>query len=267
MRHHVKRPLFGCRISTLSMDDLLAEIARAPATDGVRLLVTLNLDHLVHLRRNEQFRAAYSRSWTATIDSAPLIAYAHARRSGVPARITGADLAPALLRALPLTRRPFFVTSTTAVGDSLLKLCQARGFPRESVSYASPPFGFESSPHDSAELLSAIRRHGTTDLVFGVGSPKTEIWIDGHRDRLGNLYAYGFGQGLDFMAGAVRRAPLPMRRLGLEWIWRLVQEPGRRWRRSLIDAWLLFPSIAEDLAGRAPHGKASLTEPTSTQSG
>src|SRR5207253_2390767 len=148
-----------------------------------------------------------------------------------------------------------------------LRLCEARGFSREFVAFASPPFGFESNPRESSELLAAIQSHATTDLVFGVGSPKTEIWIDDHRDRLGSLYAYGFGQGLDFMAGAVRRAPLPLRRLGLEWVWRLAQEPSRRWRRSLIDAWLLFPSIAEDLAGRAPHGKPSLTEPTSAQSG
>ena len=260
MRNPRSNRFFGCHISTLTRDELVKEIVDAPATDGVRMIVTLNVDHLVNLRTNKAFRLAYARAWTATIDSAPIIAYARARHLGVPARITGADLVPVLTKALPPTRRPFFVTSTAIVGDKIVEILTSNGFPEDSVAYSSPPFGFESNSQHSDDLLLAIKHHSTTDLIFGLGSPKTELWIDSHRDQLGNLYAYGFGQGLDFLAGEARRAPIMMRRLGLEWVWRLLQEPGRRWRRSLIDAWALFPSIAEDLAGRTPHGKHSLTE-------
>jgi N-acetylglucosaminyldiphosphoundecaprenol N-acetyl-beta-D-mannosaminyltransferase len=252
--------LFGARISDLTQDQLISMIVERPASAGVRLVATMNLDHVVRLRRDPAFRVAYSHAWAVTVDGAPVFAYARARGLRVPERITGADLVIDLAHALPLIRRLFFVVSTPAIGEQLVEIFRARGFPRDAVAFASPNFGFERDQGQSARLLSTIREHRTTDLIFGLGAPKSEIWIDRHRDRLGDLYAYGFGAGLDFLAGATRRAPLLVRRLGLEWIWRLGTDPARLWRRYLVDSWAVLPAIREDLAGRAPHGKARLED-------
>jgi N-acetylglucosaminyldiphosphoundecaprenol N-acetyl-beta-D-mannosaminyltransferase len=243
--------LFGFGITKLRQDDLISQIVSAPASGGVRLLVTMNLDHVVRLRRDAAFREAYSRAWMVTIDGAPVFAYARAK--GLKAsRITGADLVVDLARALPTSRRLFFVVSTPAIGEKLLEMFRARGFESDAVAFVSPPFGFERDEGESAALLSAIRDHRTTDLVFGLGAPKSEVWIDHHRERLGDLYAFGFGAGLDFLAGATRRAPVLVRRLGMEWAWRLSQDPVRLWRRYLVDSWSAIPAIVEDLSGRTP---------------
>jgi N-acetylglucosaminyldiphosphoundecaprenol N-acetyl-beta-D-mannosaminyltransferase len=252
--------LFGARISNLTQDQLVANIIDTPPSCGVRLLVTLNLDHVVRLRRDKAFREAYSRAWAVTIDGAPVFAYARARRLPVPERVTGADLVVDLARGLPTSRRLFFVVSTPVIGAKLVELFRARGFPSGSLAFVSPEFGFERDEGQSARLLSAIRGHRTTDLIFGLGAPKSEVWIDRHRDRLGELYAYGFGAGLDFLVGATPRAPVLVRRLGLEWVWRLGSDPARLWRRYLVDSWAALPAIREDLAGRAPHGKARLED-------
>ena len=249
--------LFGVQISKLDQDQLISSIVDAPASGGVRLLVTMNLDHVVRLRRDGAFREAYSRAWVVTIDGAPVFAYARAKGLTV-SRITGADLVVDLARTLPTSRRLFFVVSAPAIGEKLVDTFLARGFQREAVDFASPDFGFEKDEGQSARLLSAIRQHRTTDLVFGLGAPKSEVWIDRHRDRLGDLYAYGFGAGLDFLAGATRRAPVLVRRLGMEWAWRLGTDPVRLWRRYLVDSWAAIPAIAEDLSGRTPRLAARL---------
>ncbi len=252
--------LFGAKISPLTQDQLISTLVETPPSGGVRLLVTMNLDHVVRLRRDQAFRGAYSRAWAVTIDGAPVFAYARARGLGVPERVTGADLVVELARALPTSRRLFFVVSAPATGEKLVEIFRARGFPPEALAFESPDFGFERDEPRSARLLSAIRAHRTTDLVFGLGAPKSEVWIDRHRDGLGDLYAYGFGAGLDFLAGAASRAPRLVRRLGLEWAWRLGQDPARLWRRYLVDSWTILPVIVQDLAGRAAHGKARLED-------
>ncbi len=252
--------LFGRGISTLTLKELASEIVRAPSTNGVRLVATMNLDHVVNLRRNGAFRLAYAGAWAVTIDGAPVFAYARLRGVHAPGRITGVDLFAELARSWSLDRRPFFVTSTAEAGEKLIESFVARGFPKEAMAFESPAFGFEKDQAKSTTLCSAIRAHRTTDLVFGVGSPKSEIWIDTHRDQLGDLYAYGFGAGLDFLIGHATRAPTAMRRLGLEWLWRLALEPTRLWRRYLVDSWAALPSVAADLAGRAPHGKPCLED-------
>jgi N-acetylglucosaminyldiphosphoundecaprenol N-acetyl-beta-D-mannosaminyltransferase len=252
--------LFGAHVCKLSQDQLIAAIVDAPASGGVRLLVTMNLDHVVRLRRDRAFRHAYSRAWAVTVDGAPVFVYARLKGVNPPRRITGADLVVDLARALPIGRRLFFVVSTAAIGERLVEIFRARGFPPDSLVFASPPFGFEHDQAQSAELLAAIRAHRTTDLIFGLGAPKSEVWIDRHRGELGDLYAYGFGAGLDFLAGATRRAPVSVQRLGLEWAWRLSQDPARLWRRYLVDSWAALPAIGQDLAGRAPHGGARLED-------
>jgi N-acetylglucosaminyldiphosphoundecaprenol N-acetyl-beta-D-mannosaminyltransferase len=255
-----RRPLFGAHICSLTRKDLVSAIVREPATDGVRLVVTMNLDHVVRLRSIPAFRRAYAGAWAATIDGAPVFLYARARGAGAPERITGPDLLADLIQSWPRDRRPFFMAASHETGQRLIEHCVARGFPRDSLAYQCPPFGFESDITQSETLCREIRAHGTTDLVAGVGSPKSEVWIDVHRNQLGVLYAYALGASLEFLTGRAARAPKILRAIGLEWTWRLGREPGRLWRRYLVDSWAVFPSVAEDLAGRAPHGALRLED-------
>jgi N-acetylglucosaminyldiphosphoundecaprenol N-acetyl-beta-D-mannosaminyltransferase len=82
-------------------------------------------------------------------------------------------------------------------------------------------------------VVSAIRAAAPDLLFVALGAPKQEVWIHRHRERLGVPLAIGIGAGLDFVAGHVRRAPVWMQRNGLEWAWRIGQEP-RLWSRYLV---------------------------------
>lgn len=249
-----RRLLFGAEITELSRPALteLMTAGPAPVGGGVRLLVTMNLDHVVRLQTSAPFRAAYGRGWMVTADGAPVHLYG--RLKGLPiARVTGSDLLADLVQRFdPVRHRPFFVVSGEGTETGLRGLFAAHGFAADAVGFRIPPFGFEKDNHQSAELASAIVAHRATHLIFGLGAPKSEVWIDTHRAVLGDLYACCFGSGPDFLVGAARRAPELLQRLGLEWAWRVASDPKRLWRRYFVDSWAFLPAVVRDLRGRSP---------------
>ncbi len=249
--------MFGIVFSQLDQCSLVKVVTTQPVGPhpGVRLVVTANVDHVVNLRRNDRFRAAYRDAWAITADGAPVALYARLRGARCPGRVTGPDLFDAMMRALSADRhRPFFVVSRPDTGDRLRRWLCGRGFDEDAVESHCPPYGFERDPELCRLLAARIRIHRTTHLIMGIGAPKSEIWVHDWRNELGDCYAFGIGAGVDFFVGTDRRAPAAMRKLGLEWLWRLGREPRRLFRRYVVDA-LLFPlAVMRDLAGEETQG-------------
>jgi N-acetylglucosaminyldiphosphoundecaprenol N-acetyl-beta-D-mannosaminyltransferase len=249
------RRVFGIEFSPLTQTELVGAIAgpRIRPGDGPHVLVTANLDHIGQLTHNAAFRRAYDRAWAVTADGMPVFAYARLRGAPPPARVPGSDLVADLLPALSAaSSRVFFVAASRRTARKLQAYLVARGFRREQVAFEVPQLGFEKDVMLSSQLAQRIRRHGTTHLFFGVGAPKSEIWLDRHRDQIGDCYALSIGAGLEFFAQTKRRAPVWMRRCGLEWSWRLLQEPGRLWRRYVINSWRFALAVKDDLTASPP---------------
>jgi len=247
-------PVLGISFSALTREMLVRRILieRAPIGGGVRLLVTTNIDHISHLVRNTRFRSAYDGAWMATADGMPVFLYARLRGSAVSERVTGADLSTALLDRMSPECRPFFVVGCEEAGVRLRQVLIRRGFAADAIASICPEFGFENDPHSSGVLASAILNHGTTHLFFGLGAPKSEIWIHEHRRALGDTYALAVGASLDFYVGLRRRAPIWMRRCGLEWAWRVLSEPKRLFRRYFVDSWYAAWAVGLDLFAIKP---------------
>ncbi|HEY5797596.1 MAG TPA: WecB/TagA/CpsF family glycosyltransferase [Bosea sp. (in: a-proteobacteria)] len=244
------RPMFGLQFSCESIDDIAREICTSPVPNGagIRLLATLNVDHVVNLRRNADFRQAYRSAWKVTIDGMPILIYARLRRIGTKSRVTGASLFPVVFDGLkPGVHRPFFVPSNQITANILRERLLAAGFDDAQIGIRVPEFGFEADPVASLALEHQIAALRPTHIFFGVGAPKSEIWIDRHRAVLGDAYGLAVGAALDFHAGTQRRAPGWMQKVGLEWFWRFALQPRRMFRRYFVDSWLVFGAIAEDL--------------------
>jgi N-acetylglucosaminyldiphosphoundecaprenol N-acetyl-beta-D-mannosaminyltransferase len=241
--------VFGVSFSSLSEPEILELLTGdAAAGMGPRLVVTTNMDHVVNLMKNPEYRAAYASAWLATIDGWPVFLYARLRGADVPSRITGADLAASLSERLdPKRHRVFLIGSHPTTCECLSRQLVERGFHPDTVAWTVPPFGFENDDAVSHELARQIAELHTTHLFFGVGSPKSEMWVFRHRRELGDLLAFGFGAGLDFLAGTRQRAPAWMRRVGLEWFWRLAHEPRRLASRYLLNSWGFLIAIKRDL--------------------
>jgi N-acetylglucosaminyldiphosphoundecaprenol N-acetyl-beta-D-mannosaminyltransferase len=139
--------------------------------------------------------------------------------------------------------RHFFYGSTRETLRLLVERLRMR-FPGLVVAgtYA-PPFGAVSAEED-ARIVETINSSGADVVWVGLGMPKQELWIAEHQDRLDAPLLMAVGAAFDFHAGTVKQAPRWMQRSGLEWLYRLAQEPRRLWRRYLLGnlrfAWLVL---------------------------
>jgi N-acetylglucosaminyldiphosphoundecaprenol N-acetyl-beta-D-mannosaminyltransferase len=242
--------VFGIEFCPHSQAELVALMTRdaPPPGEAPRTVVTANLDHIGRLPRDAEFREAYHRAWAVTADGMPVYLYARLRGAAAPARVAGSDLLSSLLPALtPGRDRVFLVASDGPTGERIHDYLVGRGFAPDEVAWVVPSYGFEHDARYSAWLAGHIRSFAASHLIFGVGSPKSEVWIDHHRHEIGGCYALAVGAGLEFFADTKRRAPVWMRRCGLEWSWRLAQEPRRLWRRYLVMSWRFLGAVRNDL--------------------
>jgi N-acetylglucosaminyldiphosphoundecaprenol N-acetyl-beta-D-mannosaminyltransferase len=140
-----------------------------------------------------------------------------------------------------------FYGGTPEVLRKLVKRMQTR-FAGLTISFAwSPPFS-KLSEQEDAEMVNRINQSGTQILFVGLGCPKQEIWMANHRERL-NAVMLGVGAAFDFHAGVKKQAPPWMQGMGLEWLFRLLGEPGRLWKRYLYHNPRFLVLAAMDLFG------------------
>lgn len=189
---------------------------------------TLNLDHLVKLRRDEGFRAAYRQATIITADGAPIVWLA--RRQGARIeRTTGADLVVPLMLEAARHRLPVYLFGTS---EDVLKKCitvlqNMTGGTLNVCGAASPPLGFDASGPAADAAIAAMRKAGARIVLVALGAPKQEIFAA--RTLAAELGAgvICIGAALDFIVGAQTRAPKVFQNLGIEWIWRLATNPRR----------------------------------------
>lgn len=245
--------VFGIAFTAMNEAELSRNIVCVPIPPGTgpRMVLTANVDHIVQLSRNDEFRECYRRAWIVTADGMPVYLYARSRGAPVAERLTGADLFCSIMPALsPERHRCFFVASSWSTASQLAAYLRKRNFADEAVSFDVPPLGFERNGEYSAALARRIAQHGTTHLFMGVGAPKSEIWTHRRRHEIGDCYVLHVGAALDFFVGARRRAPVWMQQSGFEWAWRFAQEPRRLFKRYWIDSLRFLALIVNDR--RAP---------------
>jgi exopolysaccharide biosynthesis WecB/TagA/CpsF family protein len=238
--------IFGISVSALDARSCVARILAPSEQAGVQLLVTPNLNHVRLLRRRD-FAGAYARAALVCVDGFPLLLYARCRGLRLAGRVTGCDIMHELAQSSGLDgQRLFLVVESAATAGAALAWAHARKLSaRTEVAVAVQ--GLAQDPAAQRALADAIAAHGTTILVMTLGAPVSEVFVHRNRDRLPGCWALCVGQGLRVELGLVARAPQTWRSAGLEWAWRLAQEPRRLGLRYLLDA-LWFPAaVLRDL--------------------
>ncbi len=198
-------------------------------------VLTPNVDHVVMAEHDEALKAAYDGASLSLTDGKPLVWLARAMGRPVPQKISGSDLIrPLVARAAQEGLRCFFFGGKDGIADKAAGIL-ADEYPGLIVAGChSPPFGFEKND-DSDRAAVDIVRAAKPDLVFvALGAPKQELWMHKHREALAPAVSLGIGASLDFIAGAVKRAPPWMSNVGLEWVYRIGQEPRRMAERYLV---------------------------------
>lgn len=219
-------------------------INRSASSEHAELIFTANTDHLRMLESNSEFAQAYAAASIVTADGIPV--YTRARLAGQNVHhIPGSDLLVVLCNHPRASNKRFaFMCSSAGTALALEKVLIQKGFLKKRLLFIVPEFGFESTASGaSASILRALRSFAPTHLVMGVGAPKSEVWTFKHRHELAGIWCCCFGAGVDYFAGTKRRAPLPVRRARLEWLWRLLAEPSRLAPRYAVGASFLVKSF------------------------
>jgi N-acetylglucosaminyldiphosphoundecaprenol N-acetyl-beta-D-mannosaminyltransferase len=238
-------------ITTPTRAALLAEVeARLRGRQGFAL-ATLNLDHLVKLGRDPAFRAAYAAQTHVVADGNPVVWLQ--RLAGNPVDLVpGSELVEPLAALAGRLGVPVALLGSTA---DILALAATRlqvACPGLTVvARLAPPQGFDPAGPAGEAALRDLAASGARLCFLALGAPKQEILAARGRDSLPEVGFVSIGAGLDFIAGSQTRAPLWLRRLALEWAWRLMLSPGRLARRYL-DCALILPGLALH-AWRARH--------------
>ncbi len=218
----------GWSINLLTQPQAVDEIIAAAERQESFAAFTLNLDHLVKLRRNQNFRAAYEMARFVTADGAPLARLA-SRHGNKVERVTGADLVLPLCRAAAARRLPVYLfgTSTQSLRRAEGVLARETGYELEVAGAESPELGFDPEGVEADRALERIAGSGARLCFIALGAPKQEV-LAARAVRQGVPVGFAcIGAALDFLAGTQVRAPAVMQDHGMEWLWRLGTNPRR----------------------------------------
>lgn len=199
-------------------------------------VVTPNLDHLRSVTRNERLMALALDADVRVADGMPLLWASRIQGTPLPARVTGSDLIFSLSKELARAQRSVFLLGgNPGTAEAAGEILRGHTPDLNVVGTYCPPWGFERDPDEVARIEAALRA-ARPDFVF-VGLPfgKASELVAAVRHSLPATWFLGLGVTFSFVCGEVRRAPAWMQRLGLEWLYRLVQEPRRLSRRYVFE--------------------------------
>jgi len=183
-------------------------------------------------RQNKAFRQIVNSADLVVPDGMPLIWFARFRGHALRDRVCGPELMETICRATGSAYRHFFYGGVPGIADKLAQVLHERYGIVVAGTY-SPPFR-PLNETEEEELTSAIDKASPDFLWVGLSSPKQENWMYGHRNTLKVPVMIGVGAAFDMHSGTQLRAPIWMRKCCLEWLYRLLSEPSRLWRRYLI---------------------------------
>jgi len=233
--------LFGMDIDCISLDQAVLRIGGwiAERRSTCRYIVTPNLDHVMQFEANDGLRRAYANAAMIVADGWPIVAASRIFGSPLPERIAGSDLVPAFLDSVSTEHkgnRVFLLGAAPGVAEVAAENIHRRWPALCVVGTYSPPFGFERDPGEKRRIASRINSCDPDLLIVGFGAPKQELWLSECHNELSVGVAIAAGATIDFLAGRQTRAPLWVRRTGLEWTHRLLTNPRRLARRYALNA-------------------------------
>lgn len=230
-------------IDVLTFDEAVRAIEALVDRKQGGSVFTPNVDHVVKASTNEAFKRAYDRVSLSLADGMPLIWMSKLLGCPLPERVAGSDLlVPTLELAARRGWKVYLVGGAPGVAEAAArKMTDEMGI--AVVGWDDSRIEPDGSDPGGRSFERA--KAAGADLIYvALGPPKQELWIDRARDVIHPAVALGVGASLDFLVGKYKRAPRWIGSIGLEWLYRLCQEPRRLWRRYLVEGPRFFGIIA-----------------------
>jgi len=242
----MKSRILNIDILSISKSDLLENM-----NEGV--LYTPNVDHLCKLQNDREFYDAYRHAEWVVCDSRILLHTSKLLKRSIQEAVPGSDFFHDFYtyHKDDPDYRIFLLGSAKGVAEKAMRRIN-KTLGRDIVIGAhSPSFGFEKNEEECRKIIKTINASGATVLVVGVGAPKQEKWIAKYRNDMPGVKLFmALGATIDFEAGVKKRAPSVWQRLCLEWLYRLLHEPKRLFRRYIINDTKFFWYFGKQLLGK-----------------
>lgn len=223
--------ILGVPLDNITMEDAIERILKPAASEKVRQVSFVNVDCVNKAMKDEQYRQVLATSDLRFGDGIGLRVAGKILKSEIRQNVNGTDLFPRLCRQMEEQGLSLFLLGGRPGIPERVRGWIAEAYP--TLRVAGLHHGY-LKPEQEPRILDAITRSDADVLLVAFGAPLQEKWIRRNRERLRVRAALGVGGLFDFYSGNTPRAPQWLRELGLEWVYRLCQEPGRMWKRYLV---------------------------------
>jgi N-acetylglucosaminyldiphosphoundecaprenol N-acetyl-beta-D-mannosaminyltransferase len=229
--------LFGVPIDNLTLGETLDRIEEMIRNGATHQHVVVNVDKIVKLQADEQLRKAILSCDLINADGQPIVWASIILQQPIKERVTGVDLFASLVeRCAQRGYRPYFLGARQEVVARVVDILKGR---HPSLQIAGWRNGYWK-PDEERDVVEGIRRTTPEVLFVAMSSPKKELFLSAWKQQLSIPFVMGVGGTFDVVAGQVKRAPRWMQKSGMEWLFRLAQEPRRMWRRYLVEDMAFF---------------------------
>lgn len=233
--HGKRANVLGIGVSAIDMREALTAIDGWVRTRAREYVCVATVHSVMEARRNPRLLSAVNASGLTTPDGVPLVWFGRLAGFRHIRRVYGPDLMlESCGRFVSQGYRHYFYGGGVGVAEELARVLAARFTGLVVAGASSPPYGEVGTSPDQA-AVSAINAARPDILWIGLGAPKQELWMAAHRRSLEVPVMIGVGAAFDFHTGLKKQAPRWMRGVGLEWLYRLIQEPRRLWKRYLMN--------------------------------
>jgi N-acetylglucosaminyldiphosphoundecaprenol N-acetyl-beta-D-mannosaminyltransferase len=238
----------GVPIDSLTLKDAILAIEDLVAAGKGGAVFTPNVDHIVEFETNPALRLAYAAADLSLVDGMPVLWASRLMGTSLPEKISGSDLVlPLLEHARERAWRVFLLGGLEGVADLAAKNLAKKMPDLQIVGTLAPRIDMNEPKDSRREVVEAVRGARPDIVVVAFGAPKQELWIEEARRELVPAVLLGLGASVDFLAGTLPRAPAWMSDSGLEWLYRLVREPRRLWKRYLLRDPRFFAIVLREL--------------------
>ncbi len=254
---NAKVNVVGVLIDNMTMTEAVSGIDAFIETRRPVHVVTPNVDHIVKIQKDAEFRKVYENAGMILADGVPLLWGAWLLETPLKEKISGSDLLPKICEhSVQKNHRLFFLGGRPGAADRAKELLEKKYPGIQIAGTYCPPFGFEKDDFENQKIIRMLLEMKPDILFVGLGAPKQEKWIFQHKHDYQVPVSIGVGASFEFISGMVKRAPLWMQKYSLEWLWRLMSEPGRLWKRYLVEDMEYFWLLSQQYLRKSPKKEA-----------
>ncbi|AGA78970.1 WecB/TagA/CpsF family glycosyltransferase [Echinicola vietnamensis] len=250
MKTFNKVDILGVKVANVSFEDTIDYIVDAVKNKKKTSIFTPNINLLIAAHKDQQYKDVLNTSGLLVPDGKPLVWTSKWLKQPLTEKVSGSSLFFRLCEvSAQENMRVFLLGAAPGVGD-IAKQKLEKKYPGLTISGTySPPFGFENDPAELDKIVKLLKESRSDVLVVGLGAPKQERFISKYLKAYNIPVSLGLGSSIDYAAGVQKMAPEWIKKTGLGWLYRTLDQPARLGKRYLSEGPLYFMLVMKQIAG------------------